>query len=406
MGYLVSSFWFALLVALVIGLFVGWNTFRGRSETFWRGLIPWVVLLGIGGIVAALQLFPDRLGFWFDLFVLLAFAYFIGCLIAYFLRFQRSAEPVAAGATTGLAAAGLAPTATRSAEPPPPAKPVTAPPASQPVHVEPAADPPVRPAEVAVEPAASPVTAAATAMPAPEEAITGLSAPRAGKPDDLTRIYGIDPDIERKLNALGIYHYDQLAAMRPGQRRWLFARLGHEGRFPSWWWRWRFDAEQILSGKGPSDALPGAALGLIAAAPDAPTEALAPAPSIADAQAGKRPEGLAEPRGGKADDLKRIRGIGKQNEGRLHALGIWHFDQIAGWSADEALWVGSYLAFPGRIERENWIGQAKVLAAGGVTDFAKRVDRGEVATSLDGSGDLGQSNIAELNKPAPPPKKP
>jgi predicted flap endonuclease-1-like 5' DNA nuclease len=94
---------------------------------------------------------------------------------------------------------------------------------------------------------------------------------------------------------------------------------------------------------------------------------------------GSKPVGLAAPRGGKPDDLKRIRGIGRQNEARLHGLGIWHFDQIASWKPEEALWVGGYLAFPGRIEREDWIGQAKVLAGGGQTEFAKRVDTGELA---------------------------
>ncbi|MFS8038110.1 hypothetical protein ACI7BZ_14325 [Xanthobacter sp. AM11] len=79
---------------------------------------------------------------------------------------------------------------------------------------------------------------------------------------------------------------------------------------------------------------------------------------------GQRPPTLAEPDGGTADDLKLLKGIGPQNERRLHALGIFHFRQIAGWTADEALWVGSYLAFPGRIEREDWIGQAKALAEG------------------------------------------
>lgn len=111
---------------------------------------------------------------------------------------------------------------------------------------------------------------------------------------------------------------------------------------------------------------------------------------------GRRPRGLMAPRGGNADDLKRIRGIGKQNEGRLHALGIWHFDQIAAWVKDEIDWVGSYLAFPGRIEREEWVAQAKVLATGGETDFSKRVDRGEVETSLD-RGDKGQTNVADLS---------
>jgi len=79
---------------------------------------------------------------------------------------------------------------------------------------------------------------------------------------------------------------------------------------------------------------------------------------------GERPPALPGPRSGGADDLRRIRGIGPQNATRLNALGIYHFDQIAAWSPAEARWVGAYLAFPGRIEREDWIGQATALASG------------------------------------------
>ncbi len=96
---------------------------------------------------------------------------------------------------------------------------------------------------------------------------------------------------------------------------------------------------------------------------------------------GTRPGGLTAPRNGAADDLKRIRGIGKVNESRLNALGIYHFDQIAAWKRPEILWVGTYLSFPGRIDREDWVGQARVLATGNDTDFSKRVDRGEVPSS-------------------------
>ena len=120
-----------------------------------------------------------------------------------------------------------------------------------------------------------------------------------------------------------------------------------------------------------------------------------PAIDVPAGTPGHRPQGMMAPRGGKADDLKRIRGIGKQNEGRLHALGIWHFDQIAAWVADEVEWVGSYLAFPGRIDREQWVSQAKMLAAGQETEFSKRVARGEVATSQD-DGDKGTDNVADL----------
>lgn len=80
---------------------------------------------------------------------------------------------------------------------------------------------------------------------------------------------------------------------------------------------------------------------------------------------GERPPALPGPRLGGTDDLKRIRGIGPQNATRLNALGIYHVDQIAAWTPAEARWVGAYLAFPGRIEREDWVGQAKALARGG-----------------------------------------
>ncbi len=130
-----------------------------------------------------------------------------------------------------------------------------------------------------------------------------------------------------------------------------------------------------------------------APAPAAPVAEPAPvveAPALAEADRarageadahGARPAGLAAPREGTADDLKRIKGIGKQNEARLNALGIWHFDQIAAWSPENIAWAGSFLAFVGRIEREDWVGQAKILAAGGTTEFAARVEAGEVPTS-------------------------
>lgn len=121
---------------------------------------------------------------------------------------------------------------------------------------------------------------------------------------------------------------------------------------------------------------------IMAPAPESPAIAEADAARAAEADAhGTRPLGLVAARDGKADDLKRIKGIGRQNEARLNALGVWHFDQIAAWTPENIRWAGSFLAFVGRIDREDWVGQAKILAAGGVTEFAGRVDAGEVPTS-------------------------
>ncbi|MCB1498167.1 MAG: NADH-quinone oxidoreductase subunit NuoE [Bauldia sp.] len=81
-----------------------------------------------------------------------------------------------------------------------------------------------------------------------------------------------------------------------------------------------------------------------------------------------QPEGLAEARGGKPDDLKRISGVGPKIEGILHSLGIFHFDQIAAWQPREVAWVDDRLKFKGRIMRENWIEQAQSLAGEDIDD--------------------------------------
>ena len=85
-----------------------------------------------------------------------------------------------------------------------------------------------------------------------------------------------------------------------------------------------------------------------------------------------------------ADDLKRIKGIGPKNEDALNELGIFAFAQIAEWNENNIKWVEKRLDFPGRIEREDWVSQAKLLAAGSETEFSKRVDAGEVESSKDG----------------------
>lgn len=77
-----------------------------------------------------------------------------------------------------------------------------------------------------------------------------------------------------------------------------------------------------------------------------------------------KPIALDAPRGGNADDLKRINGVGPKLEGVLNELGIFHFDQVAAWTPETVAWVDNYLSFKGRIDREDWIAQAKTLAAG------------------------------------------
>ncbi|WP_417721942.1 endonuclease [Salipiger sp.] len=110
--------------------------------------------------------------------------------------------------------------------------------------------------------------------------------------------------------------------------------------------------------------------------------AAAPAPAAAEVVtegAGTKPQALSGPRDGGADNLKEIKGVGPKLEELLHELGIFHFDQIAGWSPAEVAWMDSNLkGFKGRVSRDDWIGQAGILAAGGETEFSTRVDKGGV----------------------------
>jgi large subunit ribosomal protein L21 len=65
---------------------------------------------------------------------------------------------------------------------------------------------------------------------------------------------------------------------------------------------------------------------------------------------------------GDADDLKKISGVGPALEKKLNDLGITTFEQVANFTADEIEKVDDALSFKGRIERDDWVGQAKALA--------------------------------------------
>ena len=97
-----------------------------------------------------------------------------------------------------------------------------------------------------------------------------------------------------------------------------------------------------------------------------------------DAQPAQQQVGPGE---GPHDDLKRIRGVGVLIEKRLNAMGIRRYEQIANWTSGDIDRVSRMLEFKGRIERESWVEQARILASGGYTEFSRRVDRGEVDTS-------------------------
>ncbi|MEL6913271.1 MAG: NADH:ubiquinone oxidoreductase [Pseudomonadota bacterium] len=138
-----------------------------------------------------------------------------------------------------------------------------------------------------------------------------------------------------------------------------------------------------------SDARPAAPKPTVApaevkeAAPvEVPEAARAAAPDpgeVAASGAGTRPKALTAAREGGADNLKEIKGVGPKLEKLCNNLGFFHFDQIAAWSPEEVAWVDQNLeGFKGRVTRDDWVAQAKVLAAGGETEFSKKVEDGKV----------------------------
>jgi predicted flap endonuclease-1-like 5' DNA nuclease/uncharacterized membrane protein len=516
MFYDLATFSLWLLVALLIGMGVGWSTYSDSPREGWlAGWIKWAVLAFVVGlIVAMLKLLPGRIGFWLEVALLMTFAYTVGCFLGGWLKSWFSSEETTsfASATTSAgsyAVAGrqsgseaeagreaaaeaerraaeaaakaeaerLAAEAAAKAEGERVAGEAAAKAEAERLAAEAAAKAEAErqraeaaakaeaerlAAEAAAKAEAERVAAEAAAKAeaerlaaeaatkaeaerlaaevaakaeaervAAEAAAERLAADAASKAeaeretaaaypgvkpstlaapndaaDDLKLIKGIGPKNERILNALGVYHFTQIADWSPENAVWM----GHHMAFPGRIERehWISQAKLLAAGLDTehSAAVKSGAVTIddSADAPLGETEANALAESLPatmprvegeEKHSGSRPLGLAVPRGGTPDDLKLIKGIGKQNEARLHGLGVWHFDQIAAWSPENVKWVGSYLSFSGRIDREKWIAQAKDLAAGLKTEFARRVEAGLVKSSRD-DGSHGQNNFERV----------
>lgn len=112
----------------------------------------------------------------------------------------------------------------------------------------------------------------------------------------------------------------------------------------------------------------------VAAAPDP-----APVAAMTDvSEVGSKPAGLAAPQGD-VDELKKIKGVGPKLEKLLNSMGYYHFWQIAEWGPAEVSWVDENLeGFKGRVSRDGWVAQSKLLASGGETAFSKKVEGGDV----------------------------
>jgi predicted flap endonuclease-1-like 5' DNA nuclease len=347
MFYLISQFFWWLLVAVIFGLIVGWVTSDRNPDRrlgwLWLALVVAVIafaltwLRAVNGVPAL----------WTETALLFFGTYLGGCWIGGLLKTVFNGEELAMG--------GVRDWQSNLGAPGPGLGGVTEPGGVRGWNADlgQAGFMKVAPAPGADEAAPSPAAAPLAAITSAGDDRPVWAAPREAPPVD-----GV-PNWLLNLGEPG----PGLGGGASGTAAW---------RLTSGVPDWTRDLGQ---------AAPEAAVA--ASAPSAADPPLMPAVEGESAIAGQRPVGFVSPRDGKVDDLKLIRGIGRQNEGRLHALGIWHFAQIAGWSRQNIDWVGSYLAFPGRIDREDWVGQAAILASGKATEFSTRVKKGLVETSRD-----------------------
>jgi predicted flap endonuclease-1-like 5' DNA nuclease len=261
--------------------------------------------------------------------------------------------------------------------------------------------------------AATSATARTQPSPLPPTVPSAQAVPAAAVPirpaapatqDNLLRISGIDADIESRLTSQGVTRYSQIAHWSPADVDRFERLLGAGGRIGRENW---IEQAQILSRGGDTkfslsydretappaprpvklaDAIhehAGRTGGETAATRPANADfgALRSVRSEAYQNADAGPAGQNRmPRSAGPDDLKRIRGIGVLIEKKLNSMGVAAYEQIANWTAGDIDRVSQSLDFKGRIERENWIEQARILASGGATEFSRRVDRGEMDT--------------------------
>ena len=237
--------------------------------------------------------------------------------------------------------------------------------------------------------------------------------------DVLQRIGSINSEVERLLAVQGVTRYSQIASWGPSDTERFDRLLGSQGRIGRENWveqaqilaksgdttysrdydrRTETDSarepaarpvsitDAIRSNTGAATARPDIARPDIAGLRSVRSDAYRPTTETASAA----PDAAAATittlstakvvRSAEVDDLKRIRGVGVLIEKRLNSIGIVSYGQIADWTNDDIGRVSATMDFQGRIERENWVEQARILSAGGETEFSRRVKLGEVET--------------------------
>jgi len=194
------------------------------------------------------------------------------------------------------------------------------------------------------------------------EGTTALGTPGSDHADDLQAVSGIGPKLEELLNGFGVRSWEQLAALDDADVAKIDAALeDFPGRIQRDQWVEQARAF-MANGHEPVD-----------------WSVARPTPSWAQGTTSLGTYGA-----GHTDDLKVINGVGPTMEGVLNDFGITAWEQVAALNSDEVERVGEAIeAFPGRIERDRWVEQAREL----VDRFPEVDSRPTRETFLEASGD-------------------
>lgn len=156
--------------------------------------------------------------------------------------------------------------------------------------------------------------------------------------DDLSLISGVGPAIVKLLHHEGITSYRQVLALSDGDAARLDDIIGFPGRVARE--EWREQAAELLAGKAPRAKV-----------------------DQERAEAGE--ETISDSLDTFEDtDLTQIKGIGPALARELKQLGYISIRHIANLTDEEAAAIDDVIGFPGRVTRENWIGQAQDLVQG------------------------------------------
>ncbi len=164
--------------------------------------------------------------------------------------------------------------------------------------------------------------------------------------DDLTKIKGVGLPVALELRKSGISRFEQVASWSDEDIADISEKLGFSGRIERE--NWMAQAQILATG----DELEFTTHQLKQPEQNSSSRDIGKLISAANRDSAVRVDG---------DDLKRIVGIGSAIEAQLNQIGVTRFSQIAGWNVDEVTAIGRRLGLEDRIERENWVLQARNL---------------------------------------------